>query len=97
LWDAVAQFGLCGLVEVEAAQVGDPGSLERGFGPPGVQSDEVDRGGGEGVFQLDFRQPGAAGGRFLKFMIVLLVGFEWITDPSRGDGWEVQRRSARPT
>jgi hypothetical protein len=33
----------------------------RGAGPPGVEADEVDRGGGEDVFEVDFVHAGVAG------------------------------------
>jgi hypothetical protein len=39
----------------------DPGSLQWGFGAPGVQPDQVDGGGGEGVFEVDFGEAGVAG------------------------------------
>jgi hypothetical protein len=53
--------GLCGEGEIESAQVGGSGALEGCAGPPGVEPDEVDRGGGEGVFQADFAQAGVSG------------------------------------
>lgn len=55
----LAQFWLCGEIEVEPAQVCDPGSSEGCFGPPGVQPDQVDRGRGEGVFEVDFGKAGS--------------------------------------
>jgi hypothetical protein len=52
---------LCSEGEVEPAQVGGSGALQGCVGSPRVQTDEVDGGGGEGVFEVDFSQPGVAG------------------------------------
>ena len=59
LRDRVAQMQLCGEGEVEPAQVGDAGPSRWGVGPPGVHADEVDGGGGKGVFEFESRQAGA--------------------------------------
>jgi hypothetical protein len=52
---------LCGEVEFEAGVVAGSGGVESGAGPPGVESDEVDRGGEQDVFQGDFGQAFVAG------------------------------------
>jgi hypothetical protein len=49
---------LCG--ESEPAQVGCASSSEWCVGRPCVEADEVDGGGGEGVFKVDFAEPGVS-------------------------------------
>jgi hypothetical protein len=61
LRDPVAQFGLCGQGELEAGEVGCPGALQGRAGPPGVEADEVDGGGGEDVFEVDLADTCVAG------------------------------------
>ena len=41
--------------------MGVSGSFDGGVGPPGVQADEVDGGGGEGVFEVDLADTGVVG------------------------------------
>ena len=50
---------LCG--EGELAEVGCAGTSEWCAGPPGVEADEVDGGGGVGVFEVDFGLAGVSG------------------------------------
>jgi hypothetical protein len=51
----------CGVGEFESGQLGGSDALQRCAGPPGGEADEIDRGGGEGVFQADFARAGVAG------------------------------------
>lgn len=48
--------------EVEPLQVGGPGPVEGFSGPPGVEADQVDRGGGGVVLQAGVVQSEVAGG-----------------------------------
>jgi len=50
----LAYSGSCGGGEVEALEVGGAGPVEGRAGPPGVQPDQVDCGGGGVVFQPGF-------------------------------------------
>ena len=52
----------CGGGEVQALEVGCSGPVQRFSGPPGVEADQVGRGGGDGVFEAGLDQPGVAGG-----------------------------------
>ncbi|WP_223840463.1 LacI family DNA-binding transcriptional regulator [Saccharopolyspora pogona] len=54
LKDSVAQFRSCGQFEVEGGEVGGSGASQGCAGPPRVESDEVDGGGGEDVSQVGF-------------------------------------------
>ena len=47
--------------EVQPLQVGGPGPVEGSAGPPGVQPDQVDRGGGGVVFETGLGQAEVAG------------------------------------
>src|SRR6476661_10295539 len=47
--------------EVQPLQVGGPGPVQRLAGPPGVEPDQVDRGGGGVVVQAGFVQAEVAG------------------------------------
>lgn len=52
---------LCGEVEFETCVVAGPGGVEGCAGPPGVQPDQVDRGGEQDVFESDLGKAFVAG------------------------------------
>jgi transposase-like protein len=49
LYDSVALFGLCGQLQVESGEVAGVRPVQGCSGPPCVQADHVERGGGENV------------------------------------------------
>src|SRR6185437_10121955 len=60
--DPVGLLGLGGGAEFEALDVGGAGPVEGLAGPPGVEADDVDGGGGDVVLEPGFGQAGVACG-----------------------------------
>jgi hypothetical protein len=55
--DSVAQFGYAARARFSLLRWVVRVRWRGCVGPPGVQPDEVDGGGGEGVFEVDFARP----------------------------------------